>query len=462
LAAVVAALACGGRPLDTGGGSETTACAACTGSCADLVAPGLVGTVGCTPACALDTSACVPPASTYRSLTDPTLWDAFDVSTLNAGARGFRGGAFDGRYVYFAPQATNDGADGLVVSFDSQRPPEDARAWAAFDLTTVDARARGFCGAAFDGRYLYLVPLSDVSAPHGVVARCDTHVGFGSPQAWSTFDVAALNADAGGFTSSVFDGRYLYLVPGLTAPASALLTRYDTRGPFDAPSSWSAFSVSSIDPRAWGFWGAVFDGRYVYLVPYYNGQSDGVVARYDTRGPYESPASWSTFDIASLNAGARGFAGGAFDGRYVYFIPHDDNGADNGLVVRYDSTQALASRAAWTTFDLTTVDPEAKDFAGGVFDGRYLYLAPFENDFGASGVVARYDTQAPYNAVASWSVLDVGTLNAGAKGFMGAVSDGSYVYFVPSYSGYNYDGLVVRVLSKTPAWLPRGWNASFF
>ncbi len=44
-------------------------------------------------------------------------------------------------------------------------------------------------------------------------------------------------------------------------------------------------------------------------------------------------ANWSTF---SMPTGTEAFLGGAFDGRYVYFVP-----ATSGVVARYDTTQSF-------------------------------------------------------------------------------------------------------------------------
>ena len=39
-------------------------------------------------------------------------------------------------------------------------------------------------------------------------------------------------------------------------------------------------------------------------------------------------------------------------------------------------------------FDLTSLDPRASNFFGGVFDGRYLYIVPQ-----SSGLVFRFDAE---------------------------------------------------------------------
>ena len=50
---------------------------------------------------------------------------------------------------------------------------------------------------------------------------------------------------------------------------------------------------------------------------------NAVVSRYDTQAPLADATSWSAFDIATHEklAAAPGFVGTVFDGAYIYFIP---------------------------------------------------------------------------------------------------------------------------------------------
>jgi hypothetical protein len=130
-----------------------------------------------------------------------------------------------------------------------------------------------------------------------------------------------------------------------------------------------------------GFFGGVFDGDFIYLVPH----TGGVVARFDTRLELEAQAAWSQFDTTSLSPQAAGFSGGAFDGRYVYLVPFND-GALDGVVARYDTTLSFTTASAWSTFGVNTLGSSAQGFVGGLFDGSYIYLVP-----GVNGTVARFN-----------------------------------------------------------------------
>jgi hypothetical protein len=324
--------------------------------------------------------------------------------------------------------------------------------WSTFDTTTISPNAAGFFGATFDGRYVYvyLVP-DDTDFANGIVTRYDTQAAFAQATSWSIFDTSVVNPNANGFTGAAFDGRHVYLVPNKgSAGVDGLVTSYDTQASFTSADSWLVFDTTTVNANAKGFTGAVFDGRFLYLVPNFSGTN----ARYDTQASFTAAASWSTFDLGSVIPNARGFFGGAFDGRYVYLVPLEKDGGYDGVVTRYDTQAPFANAASWSTFDTTSVNSNAKGFAGAAFDGRYVYLVPYTNAVSPTGnavpdgLVARYDTQAPFTTTASWSTFDLAALNA--VGFTGAAFDGRYVYFVPDFAG-----VVARFDARTPPSMPK-------
>ncbi len=323
--------------------------------------------------------------------------------------------------------------------------------WSKFDTAAISPKAAGFFGAAFDGRYVYFVPNSaDGSTPSGLVLRYDTLAAFDTMASWSTFDVTTVDASAKEtFAGAAFDGRYLYLVPytGTGNVALGTVVRLDTTAPFNAKASWSTFDVTSVGAAAKGFNGAIFDGRYLYLVPKSDGgqNAHGNVARFDTLGSFQSTSSWSTFDLATVNPAAKGFFGGTFDGRYVYMT----NVQSGPLLARLDTLAPFDVPASWSFLDVSMVVVGAPAFTGATFDGQYIYLTPYNSGADASGLVARYDPKGPLDKQASWSSFDASTVTPSARGFKGSVFDGRYVYFVPDnngtpISGNTDDGLVAR------------------
>ena len=397
-------------------------------------------------------------STTYNDLTQAANWTGYDLGAL----RDNSGATFDGRYVYFASL----NATGTVTRYDTQASFTTGASWTTFDATTVNANARGFWGAAFDGRYVYLVPNSYNGTPHGTVTRYDTQAPFGTAGSWSTFDTTSLSANAKGFVGATFDGRYIYFVPyayGTTVDSiSGLVARYDTKAAFGSAASWSTFDATTVNAHAEGFWGAVFDGRYVYFVPRSTDVTiPSFATRYDTQAAFTSAGSWSAFDTTTVNAGAKLFQSGAFDGRYVYFVPiSSDGAASDGMVTRYDTQGAFGNGSSWSTFATTALNANARGFAAAAFDGRYVYFVPDDvYQVGLVGIVPRYDTLASFSAAASWSTFDITTASSNAKGFGAAVFDGRYLYFAPA-------GLstVARFDAKSPPSMPSlpAFFGSFF
>jgi hypothetical protein len=74
----------------------------------------------------------------------------------------------------------------------------------------------------------------------------------------------------------------------------------DTKASFTVVGSWTAYDLTQVAASLTGFWGATFDGQYIYLVPTYNGVRDGIVVRYNTQMTFNSSASWNFFDTTTV------------------------------------------------------------------------------------------------------------------------------------------------------------------
>lgn len=350
----------------------------------------------------------------YGAFSDETRWTAFDLGVVTPKI-GYAGGAFDGQYVYFSPSASTT-PNGIVVRCDTTQPFA-AAAWSVFDLTHWAPNLRGYEGAVADAEHVYFIPHDD-GLFHGRVARYTKAAPFGATTSWDSYDLGvSVSASAVGFGAGAFDGRFVYFTPF----AAGTAVRFDTASPLDAPASYELMHLS--DTYRWR--GAAFDGRAVYLIP--NSEVDsatfGAIARYDTTMKFDESGSWRTFDLTTrVDARANGFFGSIFDGRYLYLVPATDT-----LAVRFDTLADLSDAAAWSTMDLAGVATSARGYAGGAFDGRYVYFAPTD-----SKLALRYDTTRPFGAVSSFEVFDVTSLDSRALGFRGAVFDGTAIYFVPA------------------------------
>jgi hypothetical protein len=116
---------------------------------------------------------------------------------------------------------------------------------------------------------------------------------------------------------------------------------------------------------------------------------NGTTLRFDTTAPFADPASWSAFDLTTVAPSTKAYLGGAFDGRFVYFVPWA--GQANPTLVRYDSTASFSAQAAWSALDLRTIPSGGFSYGGGaIFDGRFLYIPCT-----GGTTVLRFDAKSP-------------------------------------------------------------------
>jgi hypothetical protein len=215
----------------------------------------------------------------------------------------------------------------------------------------------------------------------------------------------------------------------------------------DAFSAYDAGRTDGLD--CFMYYGAVFDGRYVYFCPIRSKLRDrlsvhGHVLRYDTHKDFYSPQSWEAYDAGSTD-GLKTvcYYGAVFDGRYVVFTPRDEGTGYHSRVLRFDTTKTFKEPASWQAFDAGL--PHSKQ--SGAFDGRYIYFCPgydgtslkgktlAEDEGEGSGKVLRLDTKADFKAASSYRVFDAAAVSPDAVCFDGAAFDGRYVYFAPLQRG---------------------------
>lgn len=343
--------------------------------------------------------------------------------------RGFFGAVFDGRHVYFSPQCNDEGRHGRALRYDTSRPFGEAQAWEGRDAQGTDGLVtKGYYGAVFDGRFVYYVPRTDGVSLHSRVLRYDTAGPFREATSWAAFDAGGEISSQGG----AFDGRWVYFAPGYHGESgrSGRVLRYDTTGDFRDPARWERHDVDGTGGLTCTCYdGALFDGRHVYFAPL-----DGsAVIRYDVARPFADPGSWSAFDAHTLPGDPFGMCVGAvFDGRWIYFAPYA-----HAQVVRYDTARAFADPGSWEGFAANGIGGlQTRGYDGAAFDGRWVYFVPFwEGDDGGRGFharVLRYDTTRPFADRDAWEAADGAALappNPG--GFNGAAFDGRFLYMAP-------------------------------
>ncbi len=370
---------------------------------------------------------------------DAASWSVFSAADAGVGddPTGFYGTVFDGRYVYFVPRRNTTMRHGEVLRYDTLDAFEDPEAWEAFSAAEAGLGVDpvGYIGGTFDGRYVYFAPDArgeQASDDHGEVLRYDTAAPFDAATSWSVFNLET-EIDAGlvGFAGATFDGRYVYLAPR----SSAAAVRYDTLADFASADAWETYEVgANNDYRT-----AVHDGSFVYFVSY----DHGVVARYDPDASFDDPAAWSSFDPGSAIFGGDyedGHLGAVVEDGRIILTP-----TLNGHFLQYDTSGPFDSLDSWSTFDAAGVGGQTEGYAGGVAVNGWMYFAPSHNGTSYHSEVLRLETTGAFTNPASWSAFDPGAAGVGpdADGFIGAVTDGRFVYFGPWTNG-DFHGQVLR------------------
>ena len=256
-----------------------------------------------------------------------------NVESLNAAYKGFVGGFTDGRYAYMVPD--NNGArHGNLIRIDIQN--FSTSGVTNVNVESVNAAYKGFNGGFTDGSYAYLVPNSN-GVQHGNLVRVDLQ-NF-TTSGVTGVDLSTVNVAYKGFSSGFTDGRYGYLVPGYNTTQHGNLVRVDLQN--FSTSGVANVDVGAVNGAYKGFSGGFTDGRYGYLVPNYNGSAyHGNVVRVDLQNFTASGVT--NIDVGAINAAFKGFQGGFSDGRYGYLVPFY-NGSYFGNVVRIDVQRSFAA-----------------------------------------------------------------------------------------------------------------------
>lgn len=375
----------------------------------------------------------------------PDDWPGFAAvdaaDTSGQAARGYFGAVCDGRYVYFVPEQHGEAGyptHGIVLRLDTHGDFREPASFAAFDAgRTGGLPTRGYYGAVFDGDFVYFVPRQlDMVQYHSRILRLDTRTPFDDPGSWSAHDVGEAHSQQ----SAAFDGRYIYFCPGFSGDPRkedercGRVIRYDTQADFHDPSSYTSLDVSTfLGPKAVCFDGGAFDGRYIYFVPLY----DALAIRFDTQGEFNDPGAWQAYDARPH--GYELAVGAVFDGTWLYYCAYG-----HGRIVRFDTRAEFTDPGSWQSYDADhTQGLRTTGFDGGFFDGRFVYFQPFflhtgpgprDNQFHAHYL--RYDVTRAFDDAASWQAADAScTDGLPSVGYNGGAFDGRFFYAAPWQQG---------------------------
>lgn len=352
-----------------------------------------------------------------------------------------------------------------IIEKWSSSPSMNSEAFSVFDVTTnITTTLQSFSGALFDGHYIYYIPFADaaggVTNYSSKLLRYDPNGNFNDVNSYSYFDTRNINPESASFSAASFDGRYIYLASLYNGTRyGGLITRYDTTAPLDDPASYTIFDTTSINDLSRGIGSIIFDGRYMYFLAGYAGALRGgyvgIITRYDTTASFTDPAAYSTFNATTLDSNAKGMFYNVFDGRYIYFLPSTGG---NKKIMRYDTQAPFESADSYSFFDTNAVSTDLLYLGGGVYDGKYVYFTPTTN--ASSSVVLRYDTTRNFTESASYAVYNMADANAKAGAYASSVFDGRYIYYIPSINLEGHLGLVTRYDTLAPFTDPTSY--SFF
>ena len=149
----------------------------------------------------------------------------------------------------------------------------------------------------FDGRYIYIGSAKNTT---GQLTRYDTTLSFTSASSYSVYDTTSVDANAKFYISATFDGRYMYL----NSVFSGIFLRYDTSASFTTSTSYTYYNTQLVNANSVNFWGIICDSRYVYFVPNNSGTS-GQITRYDTTLSFTSSSSYTFFDTTTVNVNSK-------------------------------------------------------------------------------------------------------------------------------------------------------------
>jgi len=297
----------------------------------------------------------------------------FDTDT---NLRGFSGITTDGTYIYACVYANGQGTNynGHVLRIPTNNFNVSAMDY--FDVNTVsgsNGNLKGhYGGCATDGKHLYLAPYSYGSPYSPYFVRIDLNDFSATGVEW--MDVTTASGGHGsskGFFGISIYRNYVYLIGGYNGGYHGNIVRVAlniANGSFSGASVQTTV-LSSISSSYKGYNTGYGIGKYIYLVPTYNGG-------YHDNAIRISIENFSTSGVEVLNLGQTiGTAGGFTDGYYAYYSSYTGgNNASSRTIFRVPSDN-------WTIYgieklNLSTIIPNWTDIglSRGHYDGTYGYL----------------------------------------------------------------------------------------
>jgi len=197
---------------------------------------------------------------------DSSSWAAFDAGSIDGlSTKGYQGAVFDGQYVYFCPY--HSGVDhGNLLRYNTEKPFKSASSWDAYNLTTINADLKGFRGLAADEDYLYLAPYAKSR-----VLRYDLGLPFKNSSSYDHFDLSSIYTYPRRYTGGFFYAQFVCFAPY----GCDLLGYDSNYPFNSSSSWGIKNVLNTDDLFCDGYYNVVGDGVYFYLVPYRASHSSG-------------------------------------------------------------------------------------------------------------------------------------------------------------------------------------------
>lgn len=235
----------------------------------------------------------------------------------------------------------------------------------------VGKARHSFVGGVYDGRDVWMIPFN-VSHVVKVDGTTGDLTAYGD---WpDELDLGSDSFFAGSFQGGVYDGEYIWMIP---YNASHVVRLDPATGEMAVYGDWPEGFVKGNH----AFSGGIFDGEYLWMIP---ASADRVIRLDVDTGEMTGYMNWP----AGANLGANPYVGGVFDGLNIWFIPYD---ADQVLMLN-TQTGAMTGYSGWPS----GFTKQSAAFGSGVFDGENVWMIPFNADqvvkiHTATGEMTRYD-----------------------------------------------------------------------
>ena len=389
--------------------------------------------------------------ATFYALDDAQRWSFFDVQGVG-GFVPYSGVVFDGRYLYFVPNQ----AQPNVLRYDTHGDFNDTASWTYYaPMAALEASggapsgAYPYLGGAFDGRYVYFAPFGT----NTYTLQYDTQQPFARRRdPWSAYWASRTSTRRRTIGVSPPTGGTRTSFPTRRRPSSRTTTRRppmrvrgSRRGVRGLPTTSRAGPATPRGPPMAGSGVGLSPDANLFLVPYERQRC--IPPRYDAASLTAS-AGWNDgangFDFLQQRARIAAPALLVRGLRWPAPLPHpvQDAAVDaRGVrhVGKFRRRRQLGDLPACHALLRAAAHRWASWARPSTASVSFLAAARFTlrgwRAASALPVVAFDTTQplCPSDMASAYSTFDPTTLvgGAGATGFEGAAFDGQYVYFVP-------------------------------